>query len=65
VTRALVLAAWVLVVLFLAGAELLPLTGHRRYTGIGGLLRRVTNGRLRLLVLFVAWMWVGWHFFAR
>jgi len=37
----------------------------RRYIGFVALLRRWTDGRLRLAAFFIGWMWLGWHFFAR
>jgi hypothetical protein len=32
---------------------------------LAALLRRWSDGRLRLAAFFLGWMWVGWHFFAR
>ena len=64
-TRSLILAAWALGVLLLVSCEVLSVVTKRRYIGFAALLRRWTDGRLRLAAFFIGWMWLGWHFFAR
>lgn len=64
-TRSMILAAWALGAVLLVGCEVLSLATRRRYVGLAALLRRWTDGRLRLVVFFLGWMWLGWHFFAR
>jgi hypothetical protein len=64
-TRSIVLAAWAVAALLLVSCEILSVATHRRYLGIRVLLQRMTSGRIRLSLAFIAWMWVGWHFFAR
>lgn len=65
-TRLAFLAAWALVAALFAACELVSVVTHRRYSGAQGLLDRLGGGsNRRLLLLFVGWMWVGWHFFAR
>jgi hypothetical protein len=65
-TRTIYLAAWALVAALFIGCELLSVLTRREYLGTQGLLDRVAGrSNWRLGILFVGWMWVGWHFFAR
>lgn len=64
-TRQIVLGIWALVAVLLLACEALSMSTHRRVAGVGDLLRRLSAGRGRLVAVFVGWMWVGWHFFAR
>ncbi|HVA73599.1 MAG TPA: hypothetical protein VNF71_03450 [Acidimicrobiales bacterium] len=65
-TRTAVLAVWAVVAALFAACELVSIATHRRYTGVQGFLDRIGGAsNRRLVVLFVGWMWVGWHFFAR
>jgi len=62
--RAVVLTLWVLVVLVVVACEV----AARRDPRVGGtadLLRAVNRHVVGRAALLVAWMWVGWHFFAR
>lgn len=64
-TRSAILAGWALIGLLLVSCEVTSLATHRRYAGLSTLLERATASRLGLVLSFVSWMWVGWHFFAR
>ena len=63
--RPVILAGWALVALLVVACELVSLLTHRRYAGFSSLLERASSGRIGLVLCFVGWMWVGWHFFAR
>ncbi len=64
-TRADILVGWVIVGLMLVACEVISLATHRRYAGLRSLLERATSSRLGIVLFFLVWMWVGWHFFAR
>jgi len=67
-TRTVVLAVWVLVALSLAGCGALAWAtrqGARRVAAAGEALAALSGARWSMVVCFVGWMWVGWHFFAR
>ncbi len=64
-TRDAVLAVWVVIgVLVVAGAVVCALS-RGRLPGYGALARTVTCGPVRRTVVVLAWMWLGWHAFAR
>jgi hypothetical protein len=65
VTREAVLWVWAVVVAGLVLCEPLSLATRRRTASIGTLLAVLGASRLRLVAVFVGWMWVGWHLFAR
>jgi hypothetical protein len=64
-TRELVLAAWVAVALLLISSELISIASARRTTSVRSLLDGMTSGNTRFVLVFVGWVWIGWHFFAR
>lgn len=64
-TRTVLLAAWAFVALLFVTAEALSMVSRRRYVGFASLLDGATRTTLRVLLVFVGWMWIGWHFFAR
>lgn len=63
--RALTLTIWAVIA---AAAVLLEVLGRR---GLGGLapahqaLQRLRSSMAGRIALLVAWMWLGWHVFAR
>ena len=62
-TRDAVLAVWSgTAVLVAAGAVA---CSSCRLPGYGALARAATDGPVRRTVLVLAWMWLGWHTFAR
>lgn len=63
-TRALILAAWAGLAAGLLACEVLALLG-RDVAGVGTALGAVAATPARRILLFVGWMWLGWHFFAR
>ena len=64
-SRALFLAAWALVAATFVGIESTSLATRRRVPGLVETLRALTRGTAGRLVLFLGWMWLGWHIFAR
>lgn len=64
-SRTALLAAWAAIGLLLVGCEVLSVVTRRRYAGALELLARLTAGPVRFVVVFLGWMWLGWHFFAR
>jgi hypothetical protein len=65
VSRVLALTAWVLLAASLVGLEVRSLASHRRIPGLLETLRGLTGGIVTRSALFVGWMWLGWHIFAR
>lgn len=63
--HALTIVAWIAIAAVFAGLEALALSSRRRFAGIGGALSRISGAPLGRLVLALAWMWLGWHVFAR
>lgn len=64
-TRSTILALWSFGAILLVTCEVVSVLSRRRYAGLSDVLQRMTTGRLRFVVMFVGWMWIGWHFFAR
>ena len=63
-TRAVVLATWAVLAAGLVACEVLALLG-RAVAGSSAVLGAMSAAPVRRVLLFVGWMWVGWHFFAR
>lgn len=68
-TRHAVLAVWAVIGAGVVACEVaahLPVTlGRRRLASLSDVLDRLTCRTWSLVVLFVGWMWLGWHLFAR
>jgi hypothetical protein len=64
-TRSAVLAGWAFLALLFVACEALSILSRGRFTGLQGLLDRLTRGNVAFAAVFVGWMWLGWHFFAR
>ena len=45
--------------------EIVALTSGGRVPGLGRVVRRLTGPRWGQWLVVVAWMWLGWHAFAR
>ena len=63
-TRIASLTVWGFLAIGPLACEVASLIGSR-LAGFGRVLDVVGTGRWRTLPLFVGWMWLGWHFFAR
>jgi hypothetical protein len=64
-SRDAILACWALVAAVFIGCQVLSVLSRRRFQGAQGLLDGVTSRTWSFALLFVGWMWLGWHFFAR
>lgn len=64
-SRTAILAAWAVIALLLVGCQVLAWATRHRFTSLQGLLDRLTHGKARFIAVFLGWMWVGWHLFAR
>ncbi|HMK62442.1 MAG TPA: DUF6186 family protein [Acidimicrobiales bacterium] len=64
-TRQVVLWIWAVLAAGLVCCEIAALVTRGRVAGLGQLFAAVSARRWSLLASFVAWMWLGWHFFAR
>lgn len=58
-------AGWGVLGAALVACALLPLVTSGRFATLFDLNRRLTRSRLTLVAVFLGWLWVGWHFFAR
>lgn len=64
-TRDITLAVWAALCALAVFAAVLARVSKGRVTTLPDFLRSFTTTRPRAVVLFVLWMWTGWHFFAR
>jgi hypothetical protein len=64
-TRLASLAIWAAIAGGFIGCEALSLVNRRRTAGFDQFLSAVGTKGWRTVPLFVGWMWLGWHFFAR
>ena len=68
-TRHAVLAVWAVLgagaVSCEVAARLHVTVGGRRLAALSEVLDRLTARTPSLVVVFVGWMWLGWHLFAR
>ena len=60
-----VLAVWAAVGILAVTTALVAARSGGRVPGYGALARAATDGPVRRTVVLVAWMWLGWHAFAR
>jgi hypothetical protein len=65
VTRQIWLAVWAAIGAGALIIEAVSVATRRRVVGFAETLRSLTWGNVGAAVLFVAWMWLGWHVFAR
>lgn len=65
VSRQVVLWVWAIVATGLVSCEVAALATRGGVAGIGQVLTRMSARSWSLVVSFVVWMWLGWHFFAR
>ena len=56
---------WAVLAAGLVVCALLPTLTHGRFATLAGFTRRLTRTRARLVLVFLGWLWVGWHFFVR
>jgi hypothetical protein len=59
------LLVWALLAATLAGCQITAVVSRGGFPGLGTLVRRVNAGRAGTILVVLAWMWLGWHAFAR
>lgn len=64
-TRADALALWAVLLGLAVVGEALAHVGRPRVRGFAALVTPLLARTPSRLALFVGWMWLGWHFFAR
>ena len=64
-TRDAVLSVWVGIAVLVATVAVVSRLSGGRVPGYGALARAAVDGPVRRTVLVLAWMWLGWHAFAR
>lgn len=64
-TRVGFLAAWALVAACFLALEIRSALSGGRHAGGLSFLRAVTRSNVAFVVVFLGWMWLGWHTFAR
>jgi hypothetical protein len=65
VTREVLLGLWALAAALLAGCEVLARVSRGRTAGFDDVLGWLSATTWRLWAVYIGWMWLGWHFFAR
>ena len=60
-----VLAVWVAIGILVASGAMVSVRSGGRIPGYGALARVTTAGPVGRTVVVLAWMWLGWHAFAR
>lgn len=63
--RAVSLGVWATVALALVASEVAAVVRHDPQAGLGELLRCLVGNWRRMIAIYLGWMWLGWHFFAR
>jgi hypothetical protein len=65
IDRHVTLIVWAVLGLSLVVGQLAASTSHGRLPGLGRFVRLVIANRTGRYLLVLAWMWLGWHAFAR
>jgi hypothetical protein len=59
------LIVWAILGAAVVGCQLVAVLSKGRLPGLGTVVGRVTSHRVGQYALVLAWMWLGWHAFAR
>lgn len=59
------LIVWAVLGAVVVAGQLTAVLSKGRFPGLGTVVGRVTTYRVGRYLLVVAWMWLGWHAFAR
>ena len=59
------LVVWAVIGAVAVCCQIAALVSRGRFPGVGALGRWATSGRVGRSLLVLAWMWLGWHAFAR
>lgn len=65
IDRHVTLIVWAVLGSSLVVGQFASWTSHGRLPGLGRFVRRVIANRAGRYLLVLAWMWLGWHAFAR
>ena len=60
-----ILVVWGLLGAVVVTAQTAAVLSKGRLPGIGSVVRRLTYGPVGRSLFVLAWMWLGWHAFAR
>ena len=63
--RHVTLLVWGVLGLLVVACQVTAAISEGRFPGLGSLVVRTTSTRVGRYVLVLAWMWLGWHAFAR
>jgi Family of unknown function (DUF6186) len=63
--RATTLLVWALLAAMVVAGSIVARLSEEGFPGVGAVVKRVTISRVGRGVLVLAWMWLGWHAFAR
>lgn len=63
--RTLCFVIWAFAAFLLLMDELLSISSRGAVPGIARVLEIASSKPYRVIVLFIGWMWLGWHLFAR
>lgn len=63
--RHVTLVVWGVLGLFVVACQVTAAISGRRFPGLGSLVVRARSNLPGRYVLLLAWMWLGWHAFAR
>jgi Family of unknown function (DUF6186) len=64
-SREITIAIWIVIAAAAVGLEVLARSTHRFVAPSGAVARLATGPVLGRVVVSLAWMWLGWHVFAR
>lgn len=64
-SRQATLVVWAVLAGSMLGLQAAALVSKGARPGLGSCVRRVTSTRAGRVVLFLGWVWLGWHSFAR
>jgi hypothetical protein len=59
------LVVWAVLGASLVGGQIAALAGGGRWPGLGTFARHLTGSRGGRVLVILAWMFLGWHAFAR
>jgi hypothetical protein len=63
--RTATLIVWAVLAAVVVAGQIVASMSQRGFPGLGTIVKEVTYGRVGRIVLVLAWMWLGWHAFAR
>jgi hypothetical protein len=59
------LFVWTVLGVVVASVQVTAVLSAGRFPGLGAVVGRATAGRVGRPLFVLAWMWLGWHAFAR